>query len=303
MAEKLFVPPSTDVETVADGPGTFVVPPGVRGHPTPNIPLTIEHDLSDQRGLRVRLSRISGQTPKNVLRTPIWLPAVLGDQEIEEVATFVDQVSHRAGEFSYPAGGGAGARMLRTFPFEFLTLDWRAPWLQKFQNPDWVVGQLQRIIRSKRPVHLLGTLNSSPRRRPTEFRAHVTFRSLRRVLRPGEADTRYISLETKEWRSTHGSVRATTPGKRYHFPLTHKLTAKDTLESLAKHYYGRSSLWRTIANANGLRSWGPRTAIVKHKRFKVGSKIKIPPKPDDSRTLTGTGTGQGSGQATGGGFR
>lgn len=265
-------------------------PQGVRMTPALTIigtEIADTHGFSD--GLRVRLTRVPGETPKGILRRRLYLPAVLGDQTIEELATFTDQLTHRAGEFSYPTQGGPGARMLRTFPLDFLTLDWEAPWLAEYYNPDKVVDELTAIIRSKRPVSVLALLRHSARARPTVFHANVTLRRLARTLRPGEADTRYGTLELKEWRATTGVRLTSESGKRASLPTTHILGPDDTLEFLSKKYYGSPRYWRTIANANGLRSWGPRTRIVKSSRFRVGSVIKIPKLPEAATVRAGGG--------------
>jgi nucleoid-associated protein YgaU len=80
-------------------------------------------------------------------------------------------------------------------------------------------------------------------------------------------------VRLKEWREPEGARKAAGSDK---LPTTHRLTAKDTLHSLSVRYY-HSALYATdIAAANGIRSWGKATPLVKSARFKVGSKIKIP---------------------------
>ena len=94
-----------------------------------------------------------------------------------------------------------------------------------------------------------------------------------------EPDTYYWQINVSEWRSAK-SGRATSakssrkPGTT--LPTTHKLTPTDTLEGLAKAYYGAYAGWTAIAEANGFRNWGGTTPIMQSKRYKKGGVIKIP---------------------------
>jgi hypothetical protein len=186
-------------------------------------------------GLRVRFARIPHETPKNVLRHPLYLPVTLGDFTIEEEFEHRDYTTVGAGEFSAPAGGPATARRLRTTDLETLTIDWHkyARWLT---NP-----------------HI------TPGRRVT------------RTLKPGEKDTRYYTLEIKEWRDNSLTRRKAKEG-----PRTATLFASTTLYDLARIFYGSASMWREIARANGITNWGPSTPLVQSKRFVIGDKLTIP---------------------------
>jgi nucleoid-associated protein YgaU len=150
-------------------------------------------------------------------------------------------------------------------------------------------------LRSKKPVHMLVTLSPHPLPRP-ELDMLVTLRRLTRELRPGERDTRYMSIDFKEWRDS--SVRRRqheAPGssrkRGVKLPTTHKLKATDTLYSLAHEYYGTYGPWRLIRDANGIpKRFGAKTKIVTLPgHFKVGHKLKIPQVPDPTRTTHKSG--------------
>lgn len=229
-------------------------------------------------GLRVRFKRIRGVTAKGVLESALYLPVVLNDFSFEETADHRDYTTVSAGEFSVPAPGPASARMLRTTSLETLTLDWYrfARWLvARGRDPQEVRAELFRIMRSRTPFELLAALDVHSG--PEELRMNATLRGISRVLRPGEADTRYYTLDVKEWRDN--AVKRRGQGSSGRLPTTAKLTAQTTLSSLSKHFYGSGASWRLIAAANGIKSWGASTPLVESKRFKVGDKVKIP-KPE-----------------------
>lgn len=225
-------------------------------------------------GLRVRFSSIKGVTPKGVLTRPLYLPATIGDVAWTEEAQHSEYDTVRAGQFSQPAMGGPTARRLRQFDdFETLTLTWDPSWLvEEGHDPQGVRDALYAVLRSKKPVELLATLKFGA---PVLIRADVTFRSVRPQLRGGEPDTIYYTVKIAEWRNG-STIRKGSDGDSK-LPTTHILTATDSLYSLSKHYYdGSASGWDNIARANKITGFGKKTALVKHKRFKVGSKVKIP---------------------------
>lgn len=220
--------------------------------------------------LRVRLSRIPGETPRGILDKPLYLPAVLGDFTVVEEASFEEYQTHRAGMFSAPASGPATARQLRTVDLQALTIDWRAPWVT-YSSPRHVMNTLNAILRSRRPVELFAIRRHGD---PSELRMHVNLRRLERTLRPGEADTRYWSIAITEWRNPR--TRRRSDHESLNFPLSIQIDKKTTLHSLAARWYKDSTQWRLIGGANGLDAWGPRTAIVKSGLFKAGQKVIIP---------------------------
>lgn len=236
-------------------------------------------------GLRVRFSRIRGVTRKGVLERPLYLPVALGEFTVEESAEHRDYSTVAAGEFSVPASGDKTARQLRTTELETLTIDWHryARWLANTDvTPEEVREELERILRYRTPFQVLATL-SLARGAPSEIRMRATLRSMRRTLRPGERDTRYFTLELKEWRDNRVTRRqhgGKGHGHKHKLPTTAELTGATSLWSLARHFYGSASPeWRAIARANGIRHWGPKTPLVRMRRFKSGDKVKIPRKP------------------------
>jgi hypothetical protein len=225
--------------------------------------------------LRVRFSRIPGETPRGILDTPMYLPAVLGDFTVVEEASFEDYRTHKAGEFSAPAAGPATARMLRTVDVQAITIDWAAPWAT-FTEPREVMNTLNAILRSRRPVEMFAILTWG---NPSELRMDVNLRRTERTLRPGEADTRYWTLAITEWRDAKSKRRSTDDPSKPRFPTTLQITKAGknmTLQDAASMMYGDATLWRQIGGANGLAAWGPRTPVIKSGLFKVGDKLIIP---------------------------
>lgn len=230
-------------------------------------------------GLRCRFSAIEGETPKGILGASLVMPAVLGNLEVEEEAQHAEYTTVSDGQFSQGAQGGQTARMLRAVTLEGLTLTWDAKWLvASGQDPEAVRGQLLAILRSKRAVSMLLTVGRPPTSSP-ELRMDVTFRSVRRTMKAGETDTRYFNVSIKEWRDPSAKRRGSKASRKRgtKLPTTIKLTAADTLQSLAHSYYGSYSDWRDIRDANGISTkFGQSTPIVSLPRYKVGSTLKIP---------------------------
>lgn len=271
---------------------------GEKGFDDPGRQYVVDHYARLGLGARVRLTRIHGETPSRILPIRLYLPAVLNEITITETAEFTDFQTHRRGEYSIPAQGGAHARNLRELPFDALTLDWHAPWLVAYRKPHVIQDELTNIIRSKKPVMLAIFVRPGGGHHTTEFRGPVTLRQVERTLRPGEADTRYWTIEFKEWRNLRGKrlSRLHPRSKEFHEPpTTYRLRASTTLHWLSKHFYGSYKHWREIARANGIHHWGSRTALVKMHRYHVGDRIKIPGlrhvanASDDAKQLPGAG--------------
>jgi hypothetical protein len=265
----------------ASGPGAgeLVVdgekPPGFGG-PAEGPSTGLEVGPRRGVGARVRLTRIRGVSARGVLGRPLYLPATLNELTLEETAEFTEFTTHARGEFAVPQQGGARARSLRTLPIDMLTLDWEAPWLVEWRQPRVVQRELEDVLCAKKPVHMLVMVwvrDGSP----VEFRGDVTLRRTVRTLKPGEADTRYWTLEWRDHRALTSARLATKAGKGgVELPARHRLKATTTLAGLSKRYYGTTAHWQLIAKHNGIEKWGPRTPIVKHHRFKVNDIIKIP---------------------------
>lgn len=228
-------------------------------------------------GMQMRFARIPGITPKGILDEPLWVPAPLNDFVYTEDALFNDYDTVRGGQFAQRAGGPPAAHRLRTASQDMLTLEWDAPWLTNHGvDPDGFRESLQRVLRSKRAVELLVT-RSLVKGYPAELRMPITLRKLQVKVTPGEPDTRYITIDYEEDRDPHAGRRtdhARAPGK--HLPTKHRLTATDTLYSLAMKYYGTYRFWRDIASANHIHGWGGKTPLVQRKGYKVGTAITIP---------------------------
>lgn len=227
-------------------------------------------------GLRVRLARIPGETPKDVLHSPLYLPAVLHSFGWSESFSHSEYDTVRAGQFSQPAQGPATARQLRVLDdVETLTVAWNPDWMVDVPlSVDQVRSDLFAIARTRKPVELTASLKSGG---PLLLRMNITIRSISVQMREGEPDTLYFTLRISEWRNaTAGRRGGGSAGNPDKLPTTHRLTATDSLHSLSMHYYHSAKGADDIARANGITGFGYKTALVKMKRFKVGSKIKIP---------------------------
>lgn len=225
--------------------------------------------------LRVRFSRLPGETPKTMLRAPFGLPVILNDFGYEEDAEHAEYRTIRFGEFSQPVGGvGFHGRSLRRLDLETLALDWDAPWLAHAgYSLEDVQSTLTAILRSKRAFRFGARLYSGTG--PFELQMNATLRSVRPTRKPGERDTRYYTLSLAEWRDPSVRRRGENPAQTK-LPTKHKLTATDTFNSLSKRYYGSYKGADFIRRRNGVGSFGDSTPIVKTRKFKVGDKIIIP---------------------------
>lgn len=229
-----------------------------------------------RHGLRLRISAIPGRTPKKILQNPLYIPCILGpDFGVEEGALHSEFDTVSAGQFSSPAAG-EHAPQLKSLSFDALSLTWDAKWLIYPEvTPAEVREELEAILLSRKPVELFAFL--APGGGREELRMQATLRNLTRILRHGEVDTRYYSLEWKQWRSV--SIDRAGANGYANLPTTHELDKEDTLRSIAAQYYGAGTMWQFLASANGISSWGSEDPLVKMNRFKVGDKIKVPLPP------------------------
>lgn len=234
-------------------------------------------------GVVVRLAPIKGVTPASALSSRLWFPAIIGDWDLAETALHNEYDTLSGGHFSQPAMGPASARQLRTTSLNTLTVDFDPPWFVAFgQDPYAIRERIGEVLRARKPVHLLMYVTPTRGRRP-ELDAHVTLRQVTRTLRQGEPDTRYLAVDISEWRDPSVGRRGSSPNrhsrkKGVELPTTHALSATDSLESLARDFYGSYSHWRRIRDANGIsKRFGQKTPIVSLPgKWKVGTKIKIP---------------------------
>lgn len=243
-----------------------------------------------RRGMHCRFSRIHGETPRGVLHTPLWLPALLGPlSDTQDYSQgFTDYTTVSAGQFTTPPAGDRNARFLRTVEnLGSLVLWWDAPWLiEHGQNHNSVERALYRIQESKRPVEMLLTLSLKHKAIP-HLRMDVTLRTITRELREGEPDTHYLTLGISEWRDPSVERRGRGEGRKagVRLPTTKRLLNTDTMASLSMEFYGSYKHWRWIRDANGLsHKFGAHTIIVYNTRFQTGQKIKIPDWPTHDET-------------------
>jgi hypothetical protein len=247
-------------------------------------------------GFVCRLSPITGVTPKAALRRRIWLPVMLNTFTVTEAATHNEYSTLSAGDFSQPAMGGASARQMRAADIDTMTVDFNARWFTAHgQNPHELRVRLYEILRHRQPVRILVRLHPNPPPH-AELDAHVTFRSISKEVRPGEPESRYMTISIKEWRDPTGRRRSSSPmgggssrKRGVSLPTTKKLKATDTLSSLSHEFYGRYDQWRDIRDANGItKRFGAKTPVVKlGGRWKPGAKITIPLVGGFKSTVTG----------------
>lgn len=231
-------------------------------------------------GLRVRLRRVNGITPKNVLRQPLYLPCLIGPEFVQiKTAGHTEWDTVSAGQFSQ-GYGGKKAPLLDDLSFDSLSLTWDADWLTNPEtDPEEMRRELDRVLASRRGFHMAIFLY--PQGEGNEARGLYTLRSVERRLPRGEPDTRYYSLAFKEFRQPGQRRRSSRRANR--LPTRHLVQGGDTLRSLARIYYGDGSLWRVIANVNGIRHWGSEDDLTKIARFdKEGARIVIPKIESDS---------------------
>lgn len=230
-------------------------------------------------GLHARLRRVTDLTPRRVLRQPLLLPVVTGEEfSVEEEGLWEEFDTVGAGRFASPAAG-EHAEALKTFSANSMTLTWNPGWLTNPDiGPEQVLKTLRAILRKRAIFDLLIVNKPSPGY--AEFAGFASIRSLSIGLKRGEPDARYLTINLSSHRRM--SSRRRRHGKAANLPTTAKLDANDTLRSLAKHYYGTGSLWKLIAAANGIKNWGSEDALIKMDRYKVGDRVKIPIRPDSS---------------------
>jgi hypothetical protein len=244
--------------------------------------------------LRIRLTRAPGRTPKHVLRKPLRFPVALGDTfEVTEDAGWEDYETVGAGELSSPRLG-PGARGLESFTGETMSCTWDPSWMTyPGQNPGDVREALQDVLRSRSPFYLLALVGPTGHR--PEFSGLATMRTLTRTLRHGEPDARYYTIDFRRYREAEVGRRRHVEGGggNPRLPTHHELKDDDTLESLARRYYGKPNLWKWIARANGIHSWGSRDPIVETHRYHAGDRLLIPKPPgnatDDDDTTQSVG--------------
>jgi nucleoid-associated protein YgaU len=211
-------------------------------------------------------------TPAQVLRTPLSLPVMLGEElAIDEEYPWEDFPTVGDGEHSSPAPGNA--RPQARFTGETMSLTWSPRWLATPDiSPEHVRRELLRIGRKRAIFDLL--IVNKPSSEFAEFSGYANIRRISRAIKRGEADTRYYTIDFAEYRSMDVGRRKHRFGAQH--PSTHALDANDTLRSLARELLGNEGYWRNIAEANGLTKWGSNDPIVDSKRYSVGDRIKIP---------------------------
>lgn len=236
------------------------------------------------QGVVVRFAPIKGITPKAALAGRLWLPGIIDQWDLTEPALHNEYDTLSAGQFSQAAMGPASARRLRTTTLNTLTMDMDPAWfIARGQDAYGIRASLSEILRHRKAVHLLMYMRPDPASGKPEVDMYCTLRQTTQTIRPGEADTRYVSVDVSEWRDPNSGRLGSTSQQhsRSHgnlLPTLHKLAAGDSLGSLSNTYYGSYAHWRDIRDANGItKRFGEKTAIVTLPgRWKVGANVAIP---------------------------
>lgn len=240
-------------------------------------------------GVRVRLSRIKGETPRQLLTAPFWFPAVVGSIDFDEQALHTEYDTVSGGRFSQAGRAHATltkaqkrsrtrldeAPFFRTLTLEVMVMDYDMPFMVEQGVRVFEFDRhVRSLLRGHRAFEFLMALDL---RDNPELHMFATMRSITRSLREGEADTRYFNIAFSEWRDPSIGRRTAGDGRKHgvHLPAAHKLRLHDTLHTLSHEYYGTYEGWRQIAAENGVHV-GQSYELVKLRRYKVGSKITIP---------------------------
>lgn len=234
-----------------------------------------------REGLHARFRGVRGLTPRPVLRSPLTLPVVIGEEfTVEEEALWEDYDTVGDGRHSQAAAGKHG-QALKTMSPEAMTMTWDPGFLV---NPhvtmEHVKRQLEHIHHHRAIFDLL--IVNKPHAPFAEFSGFASIRRLAITLKRGEPDTRYLSMDLSAHRRISSRERGhdgSTAANGAHLPTTTTLKDDTTLRSLAEHYYGSGVAWRNIAGANGISKWGSEDPLVDMGRYKVGDRIKIPQAP------------------------
>lgn len=232
-----------------------------------------------REGLHARFRAVRGLTPRAVLRSPLTLPVVIGEEfTVEEEALWEEFDTIGGGRHAQAAAGKHG-QALKTMSGEALTMTWDPGFLV---NPhvtmEQVKRQLEAILHERAAFDLL--IVNKPHSTFAEFAGFATLRRLSISLKRGEPDSRYLQMDLSSHRRVSSRERGHGPGlSGSNLPTTTELTEDMTLRSLAEHYYGSGAAWRNIAGANGISNWGSEDPLVKMGRYKVGDRIKIPEAP------------------------
>lgn len=217
---------------------------------------------------------------------------------------FEEQFAYNHNDFMTAFGGERsrpGGAQLETISFETLWLDDgsanHAPsWalLEKAIDPLKAKAALKKILMSGSPFHLLVQHGIGNGWGQTEVDMDVTMRSFTPMEKEGEPDSRYFSIQLREWRASsvtaqrlkgqgaaHGSSKLGPHGKTL---SAASLPASATLQSLSKKYYGTATHWQAIAKASGIKGVGPTTKLRAHFAKTPSQKIKIPPRKTSAAT-------------------
>lgn len=225
-------------------------------------------------GLRVRLVRVPGTTPKKALKETFRFQVPpLDEFAVQRAFNFNTYDTIRKGQFQK-----RGSRQLKSVSFQTLAVENRGIFV--VTNGQWtptvIARDLERLADRGYPF-LLQVSHDFPN---VEFEMLATLSGLTVSERAGEPDARYFSVDFLEWRDPQ--VRRKRRGQEW--PKTHKLDGNDTLHKLARKYYGKPSLAGRIAQRNRfLEHWGRDTRIIGHKHYHPGDKLIIPKPPRDKR--------------------
>lgn len=243
------------------------------------------------------MRRISGMTPKTVLKRPYYFQCPPMDD-------FAIAYGHSHGKYSTIDGeySRRGGRNLITTSFRTLVVEYGGFVVEHNYDVEKLVDRLIYISQRGYPFDLLCThaYNQEP-----ELHMDAVLESVTVSESANELDARYLDLAFSEYRDPVVKRRklkggSRTKGKRpgrKAFPIWFQLkkdgtfTAERavtmprkpkplTLELMATLCYGKASYARYIAKANKLTHYGYKDPLIKHSRFKgKGGKLVVPEAP------------------------
>ena len=245
------------------------------------------------QGLRIRMRRVPGMTPKGTLKVPYYFQCPPMDE-------FSVAYGHQHGKYTTIDGeySRRGGRNLITTSFRTLIVEYGGFVVEHDYDVGKLVDRLQILCHKGYPFDLLCThaYNQEP-----ELHMDAVLETVTVVENANELDARYLDLAFCEYRDPvvkrrrikgdrDSKAKGRRPGRKS-YPIWFQLkkdgtfTAKGvkvprgkplTLELMATLCYGKASYAKYIAQANKLSGYGRKDHLIKHPRFKAkGGKLVV----------------------------
>lgn len=251
-------------------------------------------------GLKITMRHARGVTADEVLMVPLRFQVPpIGDFTRQWAFNWAKFTTLRRGEKSRPQGPTLDALTIDTMLLDGVAQDdagFSVVWPHQ-PNPQRLLRELRWIMgktegSTAQPFFLTIT-------QPAVWDAPLVsgiyvLSTLTATQKAGEVGTEYVTLSFEEY--DEFEVNRRRRGARADKKHTHRLADGDTLYGLARRYWRAPSLWRFIADANGIKRVSPHDAdelkkwAAKHHR----KTLEVPPKPElTARYKPGTASGAG----------